>query len=240
MPSAAQTKVVAHRGYWKTAGAAQNSIASLRNAAEIGAYASEFDVYLTKDGIPVVNHSRRIGCKKIGKHNYSKFADRCLSNGECLPTLEEYLREGIRHPHLKLVMEIKPASGPESEKQWVKTIVSMVEESGAGPQVEYISFSLDIVKELVALTAAPVAYLGGDISPGELHRMGVKGIDYSLKVMRARPEWFRQARELGMSVNVWTVNKIQDMEWLISEGADMITTDEPVRLQETIGRLASD
>ena len=34
------TKVIAHRGYWKTEGSAQNSIRSLERASEIGAYGS--------------------------------------------------------------------------------------------------------------------------------------------------------------------------------------------------------
>ena len=31
-----ETQIVAHRGYWKTEGSAQNSIASLEKAIEIG------------------------------------------------------------------------------------------------------------------------------------------------------------------------------------------------------------
>ena len=45
------TKVIAHRGYWKTEGSAQNSIRSLERASEIGAYGSEFDVHLTADNV---------------------------------------------------------------------------------------------------------------------------------------------------------------------------------------------
>ena len=44
-----KTKVIAHRGYWKTEGAAQNSIRSLERANEIKVYGSEFDVHLTAD-----------------------------------------------------------------------------------------------------------------------------------------------------------------------------------------------
>ena len=36
----AQTKVIAHRGYWKCEGSAQNSIASLTKAAEAKVYGS--------------------------------------------------------------------------------------------------------------------------------------------------------------------------------------------------------
>ena len=56
----AQTKVIAHRGYWKCEGSAQNSIASLTKAAEAKVYGSEFDVQLTKDKEIVVNHDDSI------------------------------------------------------------------------------------------------------------------------------------------------------------------------------------
>ena len=48
-----KTKVIAHRGYWKTEGSAQNSIRSLERANEIKAYGSEFDVHLTADQVHI-------------------------------------------------------------------------------------------------------------------------------------------------------------------------------------------
>ncbi len=39
--TAPTTQVIAHRGYWDTHGSAQNSLASLEKADEIGAYGSE-------------------------------------------------------------------------------------------------------------------------------------------------------------------------------------------------------
>ena len=47
LPSSAKDRaqqVIAHRGYWKTEGSAQNSISSLQNSYKIGVYGSEFDV----------------------------------------------------------------------------------------------------------------------------------------------------------------------------------------------------
>ena len=35
-----------------------------------------------------------------------------------------------------------------------------------------------------------------------------------------------------MKVNAWTVNEAKDMEWLISQGVDFITTNEPVVPEE--------
>ena len=53
---AQSTQVIAHRGFWKTDGSAQNSIAALVKADSINCYGSEFDVGLTADNQLVVNH----------------------------------------------------------------------------------------------------------------------------------------------------------------------------------------
>ena len=53
-----KVKVIAHRGYWKTEGSAQNSIRSLELANQIKVYGSEFDVHLTADDVPVIHHGR--------------------------------------------------------------------------------------------------------------------------------------------------------------------------------------
>ena len=56
----AQPKVIAHRGYWNCDGSAQNSIASLGKAQKLGIYGSEFDVWMTSDGVPVVFHDATV------------------------------------------------------------------------------------------------------------------------------------------------------------------------------------
>ena len=43
------TQIIAHRGFWKTNGSAQNSIAALMKADSVGCYGSEFDVWLTDE-----------------------------------------------------------------------------------------------------------------------------------------------------------------------------------------------
>ena len=89
----AQTKVIAHRGFWNTEGSAQNSLTSLRKAAEARLYGSEFDVQMTADSIIVVNHDNAIGGYIIEKTPYSKIKSLKIKNGEYLPTLQSYLKE---------------------------------------------------------------------------------------------------------------------------------------------------
>ncbi len=85
----AQPKVVAHRGYWRTHGSAPNSIVSLQKAAAIGCYGSEFDVWITVDGVPVVFHDATINGIRIEDATYAELMNHRLANGEFFPTLQQ-------------------------------------------------------------------------------------------------------------------------------------------------------
>ncbi|MDR0536121.1 MAG: hypothetical protein LBG65_07265 [Puniceicoccales bacterium] len=222
---------MAHRGFWKTAGSAQNSLSSLRNAQELGVYGSEFDVWLTKDDVLVVNHDAKIGKTIIEEATFAEMAAVLLSNGEKLPTLESYLKIGAKNKKTRLVFELKPHKSKERERRAAALSVALVEKHKLSGQVEYISFSLHACKEFRRLVpSAQVYYLGGDLPPAEIKRHGLTGIDYKMGVLRKNPKWIDEARELGLKINVWTVNKPADMRYFIGCGVDFITTDEPGKL----------
>lgn len=228
-------EVIAHRGYWKSAGSAQNSISSLQAAAEIGAYGSEFDVVVSSDGVPVVNHDRHIGGLDIEATPYRELKDIKLSNGEKLPTLKHYIRCGLKHKGTKLILELKPHSSPQADVAAAGIVVDMVKKLGARDMVEYITFSLTAGREIIRLDPdAEVAYLNGDIAPTELKKMGFSGLDYHIDVLRKHENWFEEARQNDITVNVWTVNAEEQMRYFISKGVDFITTDEPERLQKLL------
>ena len=101
--------------------------------------------------------------------------------------------------------------------------------------MEYISFSMNICEQLAKLTpGAEIAYLKSDIAPKEVKAKGLTGIDYYYKVFDKHPEWVKEAHDLGMKVNVWTVNQNEDMQKLIKLGVDYITTDQPLEMQKLI------
>ena len=89
--TSAQTRVIAHRGFWKTQGSAQNSITSLLKADSIGCYGSEFDVWLTKDNGLVVSHDGIIQGHKVEESTLKELTGLWLANGECVPSLKELL-----------------------------------------------------------------------------------------------------------------------------------------------------
>lgn len=233
----AEPQVVAHRGYWKTEGSAQNSIAAILNAGRIAAYGSEFDVNLTCDGALVVNHDFTYHGLKIYENTLADL--RCdtlrLSNGEIIPTLDEYLEASKQYPEMKLVFELKSEGDPQYEAVALPACVEAITRLGVADRVEFISFSLSACKEFARLMPKNVVeYLGGEIAPAELHKMGITGIDYEYPVFYEHPEWIEEAHKLGMVVNTWTVNKEEDMRKLLELGVDQITTNEPELAQRVI------
>ena len=230
----AQTQVIAHRGFWKTEGSAQNSITALEKAAEAEVYGSEFDVLMTSDGTIVVNHDHAIEGMVIAETPYKKLKKLKIKNGEKLPTLKSYLKKG-KKLDIQLILEAKPLPTKEMEDQAIATIVKMVKKMGLQKQVEYIAFSLNICEQLAKLTPeSEIAYLNGNLSPAELKKKGINGIDYNQKVLEKHPEWVEEAHRLGMKVNVWTVNKEDMMRKFIDMKVDYITTDYPLETQKLL------
>lgn len=233
----AQTQVIAHRGFWKTEGSAQNSIASLNKAAEAKVYGSEFDVQLTADGVVVVNHDDSINGLVIGETAYDRLKDLKLKNGEKLPTLADYLAAGKKLPDVQLILEIKPHKTKAQEDQIAESTVKMVKEYGMEKQVEYISFSMNVCEQLARLTpGSEIAYLKSDIAPKEVKAKGLTGIDYYYKVFYKHPEWVKEAHDLGMKVNAWTVDGKEDMEKMIGLDVNYITTDQPLEASALVER----
>lgn len=210
-------EVIAHRGFWTTDGSAQNSLAALVKADSIHCYGSEFDVWLTTD------NQLRV-CTAVQ-----------LDNGEQLPTLQQYL-DKAKSLKTSLILELKAHKTPEQETRAVEGIVKMIKDKGLEDRTEYITFSQHATKEFIRLApkGTPVYYLTGDLTPKELKAWGCAGPDYHFSVFQKHPEWIKECHDLGMKVNAWTVNEPKDMEWLIGQGVDFITTNEPVVLEEIL------
>lgn len=228
LTAAAQTNIVAHRGYWDCAGSAQNSITSLKLADKIGCYGSEFDVHLTKDNVIVVHHDPNVGKIDIQTSTYKALKKERLKNGEKIPTLEQYLDAG-KDLSCKLVLEIKKQKVQSHEDSLVRQTVDMVKAKGLLNRMVWISFSgkaCELLHQL--LPDAHIQYLNGDWDPKTVKAKGLSGIDYEQKVMALHPEWIKECHDLGLVVNVWTVNDLNTINQFIKAGVDFITTNAPV------------
>ena len=232
--------IVAHRGFWDspTGGGARNSIAALRAAQEAGFWGSEFDVNMTSDSVLLVFHNSSIDGKKIEKNPHSTFADFRLENGEPIPTLDAFLTQAEKSRKTKLVFELKQHSTPEVEDLAISLSLQMLADHGLlhPDRVIFISFSLHACREFARRCPGfSVQYLGANLWPCEVLTNGINGIDMNFFYYLLMPRMHDEARALGMTVNVWTVNSEADIRKVIATGIDLITTDNPLLAREILG-----
>jgi glycerophosphoryl diester phosphodiesterase len=246
----AQPQVIAHRGYHAIKGSCRNSIEALKQAQKMGLYGSECDINLTKDGVIVVAHGglhpdkiyrkgEDIPRLNIQKSTYEELTAIPLENGETIPTLEQYLEQMKKSKKTKLIIEVKNHYTPEKETEIVQKTVEMVAKYGLNDMVEYIAFRPWVCFELKRLApeGTPIAYLNGDYDPTYVKGMGISGIDYKYDVLKKKPKWIKSCQKRGLTVNVWTVNDEDKLRWVIEQGVDYITTDDPVLATKLIKEM---
>lgn len=243
-----KTKVVAHRGHWDTEGSYENTITALKMAHEVGADACEFDVNMTTDGVLVVCHGPKVGdIPNVQNATYAEVMAVTLPNGEKVPTLEQFLKAGKKGYKVKqkdgstklmklpLVLEIKTPTTFEQGTEVVTKVAYMLKKMKMLDQVSIISFSYHVCVEAAKqLPGTMVQYLTGDKTPYELKDAGIMGMDYHHSLTLLNPEWIEQAHDLGMVVNVWTVDKADVISTMIQLGVDYITTNKPALAKELI------
>ena len=231
---AAQPKVIAHRGYWTAPESAQNSLASFTKADAVGVYGSEIDVWLTADNKLIVNHDRKYKGTDIDmeKSTAKEITAIVLPNGENIPTFDAYLKLVASKPDTRLILEMKSLSDYNREDLAAEKIVRELKKYKVLERTDIIAFSINAClafKKLLPDTR--IYYLNGDLPPKSIKKLGLAGIDYSMGVLRKHPQWVKEAHELGLEVNVWTVDSEEDMKYFIGLGVDYITTDYPEWLQ---------
>ena len=236
--------IVAHRGFWKSeqGGMSENSIASLKAAQDAGLWGSECDIHITADDVVMVNHDSSINGKAIASHKFADFAQDLLPNGERRPTLDEYLDQAAKSKTTKLVIELKKQPSEDREDLLVaKTIAALKVHKLYDPnRVLFISFSkymCDMVARLCPEFINQFLSMDfiGNQDPVIYGPQGINGVDFQYKMFQAHPEWVKNAHDLGMSVNAWTVNKEKDIKKMIEVGVDAITTNEPLLVRQLLG-----
>ena len=236
-PNGFTNKVIAHRGAHKNTGVPENSIASLKAAIQMGCGGSEFDIHMTADSMLVINHDHTLQGLDIETSTYPALLEKSLSNGEKIPTLENYLLAGLGQTATKLIAEIKPSRvSNERSLALAEKVVAMVKKVKADPAVVYISFDYDILKKVQQLDPkASLQYLRGDVTAEQLKADGFDA-DYHFSTFQKNPDWIKNARALGIVVNAWTVNNPLTMDSLLAQQVDFITTDEPEMLLKKLNK----
>lgn len=239
MPGSAQTihtQTIAHRGEWRSEGSAQNSRTSLQRALDLGIFGSEIDIWLTRDNHIMVNHDATFKGITVQDTTFAACKKIRLDNGERMPELKHLLKimKKSKSP-TRLIVEVKPHRDPMRSRRCAAEAVLAIRKQKLENRVMYISFSIEACRMIHTLAPdAEVAYLNGDRTPEELHRMGITGIDYHINRFKEHPEWVEQAHQLGMNVNVWTVDNPEDIRTMQALGVDYITTNEPALCESIV------
>ena len=231
--------VIGHRG---AAGhAPENTLAGLRAAASLGATMVEFDVRLTRDGVPVLIHDgtldrttkgrgpvARRSLKALKALDAGAWFDRSFA-GETIPTLEEALLE-CRRLRLGANIEIK-ASGSRTEATATATMaVAAAVALGTRPLVS--SFSP------IALRAArrasedwPLGLLLGARPDGWRSLADELGVaTLNVDGNRSTPAAIARFRTTGRPVLAYTINDPVRAQDLLDMGVAAIITDLPDRI----------
>ena len=237
MATAEVPQVVAHRGYHKAPGSAQNSIRSLVKADSVGCEKSEFGVWISADNVLYVNHNPDINGVVIETSHSTALDSQMLKNGERLPRLDVFL-DTAATLNIGLVLELKPHKDSTREDVAIPMIIRMIAERGLADRTEYITFSRHAYDALIAQSRRPVMFLSA-MEPDVVKATGGAGADFNISVYRKNPTWIGLLHEQGMPVNVWTVDKEEDLLWCIGHGVDMITTNEPELAKEMISKRHS-
>lgn len=244
-----------HRG--ASASAPENTMAAFRKAIEAGADGIEFDVRLSRDGVPVVIHDdtlRRTASRPERVADLSVDELRSVNvgswfstargyitddyGGEGVPTLEQLLDEFSAH-NVLLYLELKCEARDVSKIAAVTC--RMLSDHPVRDRVIVECFDLRAIEEVKRLapemkTAAlfepnlrnPGSLISGSGLAGRAKTAGADEI--ALHYRLANKKTVEAACEAGLKVVIWTVD---DPIWLTRArdyGIDALITNDPALL----------
>ena len=250
--------VIGHRG--NAAHAPENTLESFRQAVALGVDAIEFDVRLTRDGIPVVIHDPTLGRTTDRRDVVADTSLDRLRRADAGATFTPdagasfpYRRRGLTIPTLlevldatqgiPLLIEVKvPEAGP--------AIVDALAKVGANGRVVAASMQSDAVVPLRAANIATGAAATDVLSLWSLliRRHPPQSLPYAALCI---PRWYgglplpvvrlaRLAREANVATHVWTVDEPHVAQKLWQSGIQGIVTNVPETMLRARAQLVGD
>lgn len=229
-------KIYAHRG--ASGYAPENTLEAFELAIVQKADGIETDVHQTKDGVLVLMHDERIDRTTNGKgyikdYTYQELLEFNANNGNkkysfCKIPLLEQLLVLVKKHHLLLNIEIKTdiIFYPMIEDK----VVAMVHKYQVQNQVLYSSFnhySMMKIKQLDKEARVSLLYEGELYQPWKYaSALEVEGLHPSLPNLVIE-NYVAMCHLYDLVVNVWTINKKEDVKKMKALGVDGIFTNFP-------------
>ena len=217
--------------------AAENTLAGIRAALEIGADAIEVDVQGSADGVPVLMHDLSLNRTTNGSGDLASMSVEQLqaldAGGEPVPTFAQALE--LTRDRALLVAEIK-RPGCEA------ALADVIRDTGALDDVMAWSF---LPHALEAMRQAEPRIAGSLLIPPQAMdswpsmrelalRLGLQAVSVFHRSLDAGV--VAQARRSGLAVYAWTADVEDDIRRLIDLDTDGIVTNYPERALALLGR----
>ena len=234
--------VEGHRGY--CAKYPENTLISYNAAIDLGVDAFEFDIWLSKDKVPVISHDDK-PTRTTGTERFLR--DMTLSEikeldagalfdskfiGERVPTLKETLDlVKNKRPDMWLGVEIK-----ECTEETVDIAVAMLKEYGFFERCWFYCFNARIIKYLKKkYNARTMGYPDFQMSEFEEDSY-VYYDEIGLSMNLLRSEIFPIYLAKGLPMHMFCADTTKDVALAAEKGASLITANNPVPLLKYLGR----
>jgi glycerophosphoryl diester phosphodiesterase len=230
--------IVGHRG--AAAGAPENTLESLRLAADQGAAMVEFDVKLTADGTLILMHDEDLDRTTTGRGPVATttladirgldaggwFAD--AWRGARVPTLEAAIGL-LEERGITANIEIKPCPGREEET--ARAVVDCLKRRWPSKRDWPLLSSFARDSLAAARDAAPEIPRGlllwGKPADWSAAARSLDCVTVHCAKEDMTPEWAAEIGRLGYGLAVYTVNNLDLAGRLRNWGVDSIITDDP-------------
>nr|WP_309098638.1 glycerophosphodiester phosphodiesterase family protein [Fredinandcohnia onubensis] len=218
-------KGIAHRG--DNVNFPENTISAFQAAVNQNYTHLELDVHLSKEGIPVVIHDRTLDRMTNGKgfvkdYTLSELKKLKVKDTETIPTLEEVLEQF--KGKISILIELKQEGNfyPNLEGK----VVEVIERTATLNQVRIISFDHFSIQKVRGLHSSVKLGLctSGSI-PCIFSFMKEINCDYlGLNFRFMTPLYGRMMEENNVIVNLWMIDKIEDMNMVTEQYPTAIIT----------------
>ena len=252
-PAKANNIVVAHRGGSAEAGKSStpdNSIASLRYAKSLKCFASETDIYWTKDNRIIVVHATsdiKINGKYPWEHTLEELRKGYkLSNGEIPPTLEEYIAEAMTEGSCtKLWLDLKNCYVSSSQPGYeyvanaCKYASQIIKEMEAEQWVEFICTGYDgALKAAIPHAKAAGISIGamGNHSASKVKGYGYSWANFDITNIKSGDEKskIQSYMDEGMELSIFTLDSAETIATYLpyKDKLKGITTNYPKKYMD--------
>ncbi|MBQ8060847.1 MAG: HAD-IIB family hydrolase [Bacteroidales bacterium] len=239
----AQTKIMAHRGYYAHPGSFENTLTSLKGAQKLAVEAVELDVHLTTDDSLVILHGPKIAgtnYANVQQLDYKTVRSCVLPNGDRVPSLREYFTQAKKTTGLTLFLELKAHPTPERETLLAEKVIALCDEMNMYDQMVFISFSEHLCDEIVRLKKGALVMpisSSKTFSTQELLDRGFAGVSYHMSAVMNKTHLLDEAHEAGLQTVLWPVNSYDLADFAIRHNVDYVSSDQPQAMQNLMGAI---